>query len=133
MSTHSDGPGLGSRFEIVLPPGAPAADAAPATPRAAMRPLRVLVVDDNENAAALTAAILRQLGHDVQTAHTATAALDVQASWPPDAAILDIGLPDMDGYTLAAAMRRAAIGPLRLTALTGYGRRAGIAAHTPPD
>ena len=96
-------------------------------------PLRVLVVDDNEDAAALTAAILRQLGHDVKTAHTAAAALDVQAAWPPDAAILDIGLPDMDGYALAAAMRRAAVKPLRLTALTGYGRQAGIAAHTPPD
>jgi CheY-like chemotaxis protein len=82
----------------------------------------------------LTAAILRQLGHDVKTAHTAAAALDVQAAWPPDAAILDIGLPDMDGYALAAAMRRAAAGkPLRLTALTGYGRQAGMAAHTPPD
>jgi CheY-like chemotaxis protein len=91
-------------------------------------------VDDNEDAAALTAAILRQLGHDVKTAHTAAAALELQAAWPPDAAILDIGLPDMDGYALAAAMRRATAGkPLRLTALTGYGRQAGVAAHTPPD
>jgi CheY-like chemotaxis protein len=93
----------------------------------------VLVVDDNEDAAALTAAVLRQLGHEVQTAHTATAGLAVQAAWPPDVAILDIGLPDMDGYALAAAMRRAAARPLRLTALTGYGRQAGIAAHSPED
>ncbi|KGF83014.1 histidine kinase [Massilia sp. JS1662] len=133
VSAHSDGPGLGSRFEIVLPLGAPPADAAPAAAHAEVPALRVLVVDDNEDAAALTAAILRQLGHDVQTAHTAAAALALQAAWPPDAAILDIGLPDMDGYTLAAAMRRGAAGPLRLTALTGYGRQAGVAAHTPPD
>lgn len=133
VSAHSDGAGRGSRFEIVLPLGAAAIDTVPATVRAAAQPLRVLVVDDNEDAAALTAAILRQLGHDVRTAHTATAALAVQAAWPPDAAILDIGLPDLDGYTLAAAMRRAAVAPLRLTALTGYGRQAGVAAHTPPD
>jgi CheY-like chemotaxis protein len=133
VSAHSDGPGRGSRFEIVLPLGAPPADAAPAAPQPDTQSLRVLVVDDNEDAAALTAAILRQLGHDVRTAHTAAAALEVQAAWPPDAAILDIGLPDMDGYALAAAMRRAATGPLRLTALTGYGRQAGIAAQVPPD
>ena len=76
---------------------------------------------------------LRELGHDVRTAHTAAAGLDVQAAWPPDAAILDIGLPDMDGYALAAAMRRAARGPLRLAALTGYGRQAGVVAHTRAD
>ena len=133
VSAHSDGAGLGSRFEIVLPLGAPPSDTAPAAVHAESPPLRVLVVDDNEDAAALTAAILLQLGHDVQTAHTATAALAVQAAWPPDAAILDIGLPDMDGYALAAAMRRAAVKPLRLTALTGYGRQSGVAAHTPPD
>jgi len=133
VSAHSDGPGRGSRFEIVLPLGAAAADAAPVTMHAEAAPLRVLVVDDNEDAAALIAAILRQLGHDVKTAHTAAAALAMQAAWPPDAAILDIGLPDMDGYALAAAMRRAAVQPLRLTALTGYGRQAGVAAHTPPD
>jgi signal transduction histidine kinase/ActR/RegA family two-component response regulator len=134
VSAHSDGPGRGSRFEIVLPLGAPPSDLAPtAAVHAEARPLRVLVVDDNEDAAALIAAILRQLGHDVRTAYTAAAALAVQAAWPPDAAILDIGLPDMDGYALAAAMRRAAVRPLRLTALTGYGRQAGVAAHTPPD
>jgi signal transduction histidine kinase/ActR/RegA family two-component response regulator len=133
VSAHSDGPGTGSRFEVRLPPGAPAAAAAPAAVHAQAQPLRVLVVDDNEDAAALTAAVLRHLGHDVKTAHTAMAALDVQAAWPPDAAILDIGLPDLDGYALAAAMRRAAGKPLRLAALTGYGRQAGVAAHSPAD
>jgi signal transduction histidine kinase/ActR/RegA family two-component response regulator len=133
VGAYSDGPGRGTRFEIRLPLGAPAPAAAPDTIAADTQPLRVLVVDDNEDAAALTAAVLRQLGHEVQTAHTATAGLAVQAAWPPDVAILDIGLPDMDGYALAAAMRRAAARPLRLTALTGYGRQAGIAAHSPED
>jgi len=132
-SAHSDGPGMGSRFEIRLPLGTPAVTAAPDVVHAPAQPLRVLVVDDNEDAAALTAAVLRHLGHDVKTAHTAMAALDVQAAWPPDAAILDIGLPDLDGYALAAAMRRAAGKPLRLAALTGYGRQAGVAAHSPAD
>jgi CheY-like chemotaxis protein len=139
VSAHSDGPDLGSRFEIRLPLGAPACATPPAVVHAAapalrvLRVLRVLVVDDNEDAAALTAAVLRELGHDVRTAHTAAAGLDVQAAWPPDAAILDIGLPDMDGYALAAAMRRAAARPLRLAALTGYGRQAGVAAHAQGD
>jgi signal transduction histidine kinase len=139
VSAHSDGPGLGSRFEIRLPLGAPACATPPAVVHAAapalrvLQVLRVLVVDDNEDAAALTAAVLRELGHDVRTAHTAAAGLDVQAAWPPDAAILDIGLPDMDGYALAAAMRRAAARPLRLAALTGYGRQAGVAAHAQGD
>jgi CheY-like chemotaxis protein len=133
VSAHSDGPGLGSRFEIRLPLGAPACATPPAAEHAAAPALRVLVVDDNEDAAALTAAVLRELGHDVRTAHTAAAGLDVQAAWPPDAAILDIGLPDMDGYALAAAMRRAAARPLRLAALTGYGRQSGVAAHAQVD
>ena len=133
VQAHSDGPGRGSRFEVRLPLGAAPAAALPLADHGSTRPLKVLLVDDNEDAAALTAAVLRQFGHDVRTAHTGRAALDLQAAWPPDAAILDIGLPDMDGYALAAAMRRAAHGPLRLTALTGYGRQAGIAAHAPGD
>jgi signal transduction histidine kinase/ActR/RegA family two-component response regulator len=133
VSAHSDGAGRGSRFEIRLPLGTPARAAVPDAVAADTQPLKVLVVDDNEDAAALTAAVLRQLGHHVQTAHTATSALAVQAAWPPDVAILDIGLPDVDGYALAAAMRRAAVKPLRLTALTGYGGQAGVAAHSPDD
>jgi signal transduction histidine kinase/ActR/RegA family two-component response regulator len=133
VHASSDGPGRGSRFDVRVPLGAAPAAAAPLADHGSMQPLKVLLVDDNEDAAALTAAVLRQFGHDVRTAHTAQAALALQAAWPPDAAILDIGLPDMDGYALAAAMRRAARGPLRLTALTGYGRQAGIAAHAPAD
>ena len=133
VRAHSDGPGRGSRFEIRLPLGAPAPAGMTDAVAADTQPLKVLVVDDNEDAAALTAAVLRQLGHDVRTAHTATDALAVQAMWPADVAILDIGLPDMDGYALAAAMRRAADRPLRLTALTGYGRQAGVVAHSPDD
>jgi CheY-like chemotaxis protein len=133
VRAHSDGPGRGSRFEVSLPLGVPAS-AMPATAaHGTAQALRVLVVDDNEDAATLTAAVLRQLGHDVRTAHTGAEALEVQAGWPPAVAILDIGLPDMDGYALAAAMRRAARGPLRLAALTGYGRQAGVVAHTPAD
>ena len=133
VRAHSDGPGHGSRFEVTLPLGAPASSTQPAAAHGTTQALRVLVVDDNEDAATLTAAVLRQLGHEVRTAHTAMAALDVQAEWPPAVAILDIGLPDMDGYALAAAMRRAARGPLRLAALTGYGRQSGVAAHAPAD
>jgi CheY-like chemotaxis protein len=123
VSAHSDGPGLGSRFEILLPLGAPACATPPATVHAAAPALRVLIVDDNEDAAALTAAVLRELGHDVRTAHTGAAGLDVQAAWPPDAAILDIGLPDMDGYELARRLRaQPENAAATLVALTGYGQ-----------
>jgi CheY-like chemotaxis protein len=86
---------------------------------------QVLVVDDNVDAAATTAQILEQFGHTVQVAHTAAAALALCARHRPEVAILDIGLPDMDGYALAAAIRRLG-GALRLVALTGYGQKADV-------
>jgi CheY-like chemotaxis protein len=89
----------------------------------------VLVVDDNEDAAALAAALLGHLGHQVKVAHSATEALAAFAHDRPAVAILDIGLPDMDGYALAKAMREANGGrppKTRLVALTGYGQQADV-------
>jgi CheY-like chemotaxis protein len=84
---------------------------------------RVLVVDDNHDAATSLAALLEELGFAVRTAHDAEEAMLAAASFPPDTAIVDIGLPAMDGYTLATRLRRMRDGaPLLLIALTGYGQ-----------
>ncbi len=129
VTAESDGPGRGSRFTVVLPEGpAPAASAGgPAAPPAptppAARLKRILVVDDNEDAAQAIAVLLQLEGHQVRTAGTARAALALLDEFIPDAGILDIGLPDMDGYELARALRAdPRCARIRLIALTGYGR-----------
>ena len=125
IRAHSDGPGCGSRFVVELPLAqAPAMQVAPAVTHADASG-RVLLVDDNVDAAATTAAILEQLGHEVCVAHSGAEALALAARCKPAVAILDIGLPDMDGYALAGALRRLGLAP-RLVALTGYGQRDDI-------
>ncbi|HEU0035484.1 MAG TPA: ATP-binding protein [Kofleriaceae bacterium] len=97
---------------------------------------RVLVVDDNEDAANLLGEIARQRGHEVTVVHDPSHALAAIASFHPEVAVLDIGLPGMDGYELASRLR-VACPDCRLIALTGYGQRddrekalsAGFAAH----
>ena len=84
---------------------------------------RVLLVDDNRDAAALIGNLLRSAGHDVRIAHDPALALETAVSFKPQVAILDIGLPVMDGYALAGEMR-GVLGdetPI-LIALTGYGQ-----------
>lgn len=122
---HSDGPGTGSRFVVELPLIEAQAPLPAAEPVQAASGRQVLVVDDNVDAAATTAQILEQFGHTVQVAHTAAEALERCARDKPAVAILDIGLPDMDGYALAAAIRRLGNAP-RLVALTGYGQKADV-------
>lgn len=131
VRAHSDGPGQGSRFDVVLPLGAAPARARNAAPAPIQEARRILVVDDNEDAAAGTATLLRHIGHAVQVAHNAAEALASAAAQAPEVGILDIGLPDMDGYALAAALRREHGPALRLVALSGYGQRADVerAAH----
>lgn len=128
VSAHSAGPGMGSRFEVILPLGAPPPEQAGDQPAPSDKRMQLLLVDDNVDAALAGAALLELLGHDVRVAHNAAEALAAVTDKMPQIAILDIGLPDMDGYALAAAIRRLAEGaPLRLVALTGYGQREDIA------
>jgi signal transduction histidine kinase/integral membrane sensor domain MASE1/ActR/RegA family two-component response regulator len=129
VTAHSDGVGRGSEFLVRLPArsGSPAADRAPADAPASVPSggtrRRVLVVDDNGDAAETLAAVLRAWGHDACTARDGPSALEVAARFAPDTFLLDIGLPGMDGYELARRLRaderhRAAL----LVALTGYGQ-----------
>jgi CheY-like chemotaxis protein len=131
VAAASDGPGRGSRFEVMLPvilplAEAPAPGTAPDLPAAGRR-RRVLLVDDSEDAAAVTAALLAAWGHEVRVAHSGEAALAAFEAFTPAVAILDIGLPDMDGYALAGALRARRTPALRLVALTGYGQQADVA------
>jgi len=139
VTCTSAGPGQGSRFTVCLPrlhagaaddPADPAADGPPAPGSPA---LRVLVVDDNTDAAAMLAMVLETYGHEVGVEHGSLAALARARDTRPDVCILDIGLPDIDGYELAGRLRaqpetRDAV----LVAVTGYGhesdRRKALAA-----
>lgn len=141
VTAHSPGKGLGSTFEVVLPLLPVPARAAQATssevsadPGAATR--RILVVDDNRDAAELLAEALAALGHETRVAGGALEALQIASDFRPDVAVLDIGLPVMDGHQLGARLREL-LGEVRLIAGTGYGqeadrqrsRAAGFDAH----
>ncbi|HJT75642.1 MAG TPA: ATP-binding protein, partial [Gemmataceae bacterium] len=144
VEAHSEGPGKGSEFVVYLPVlerrrrtrkgggREPAADRAPGVPR------RVLVVDDNVDAAESVALLLRTRGHEVRTAHDGAAALQAAEAFRPEVVLLDIGLPRMDGYEVARRLRdQVGLHEALLVALTGYGRdedrrraeEAGFDAH----
>jgi PAS domain S-box-containing protein len=109
ITAASDGPGTGSTFTVTLP-------------RAGRRAMRVLVVDDNVDLARTLHAHLAKLGHEPAIAHDAPSALDVAAAFRPDIAVLDIGLPQIDGYQLARKLReQLGADTLRLIAMSSYG------------
>jgi DNA-binding response OmpR family regulator len=83
---------------------------------------RVLVADDNTDAALMLAATLRLAAHDVRTAHDGVTAWQIAQGFRPDVAILDIGMPGMDGYQLALRLREQFGTAIRLLALTGWGQ-----------
>jgi CheY-like chemotaxis protein len=86
-------------------------------------PRRVLIVDDNEDAANSLAMILKLSGHETASVYTAMDALERAVSFRPDVVLLDIGLPGMDGYEVAQKMRELpGLRGIRLVAVTGYGR-----------
>jgi PAS domain S-box-containing protein len=129
VSARSDGIGKGSEFVVRLPLAVQeratvAADQGEAlTVASSDNSRRVLIVDDNDDSAAMLAEALRLRGHQVRVAHDGPAALAVSAAFQPEVAFLDIGLPVMDGYELAARMRQLpGLSGLRLLALTGYGQ-----------
>ncbi len=132
VSAHSDGPGRGSEFIVRLPRAASGVKSDP-TQRPDARPgiggvpakqtRRILIVDDNEDAAEMLSETLRMKGHDTRVAHDAPAALRLAEGFTPDIAFLDIGLPVMDGYELAGRLTELpGLGGIRLVAVTGYGQ-----------
>ncbi len=124
ITAASPGPGQGSVFTARLPmlPAVPTV----VDPAAAHRPLvagrRILVVDDNEDAAALLATILELHGHATLTAHDGPSALAAARAFTPEVAFLDLGLPGMSGHELARELRRRpGLERIALIALTGWG------------
>jgi signal transduction histidine kinase len=149
VSVTSDGVGHGSRFEVRLPlveerAAVAASGAAPRTAAPSSAGCSVLLVDDNPDVLESTAALLRMAGHTVTTLADPQAALalaerlDAAGAAGPQVALLDIGLPGLNGYALAAELRRrAAFRDTDFVAISGYGqpedrarsRAAGFAAH----
>jgi signal transduction histidine kinase len=122
--------GLGAEFVVRLPalldvPPVPIARATPAPGPAVEKPMRILVVDDNVDAADSIALLLTIDGFEAHSVHGAMAALDTVVSFKPDVVLLDIGLPVMDGYEVAQRLRsRIPIEQMRIVALSGYGQQA---------
>jgi NO-binding membrane sensor protein with MHYT domain/CheY-like chemotaxis protein len=137
IAAASDGPGRGATFTLRLPaiaaPRASAAAGAQAAPRAARQ---VVIVEDSADARLSLQMLLESEGHTVHTAIDGPTGLDTILQVQPDVALVDIGLPGLDGYGLAARLRSAGLDTY-LVALTGYGRRedqarardAGFDAH----
>jgi CheY-like chemotaxis protein len=94
---------------------------APKRPRASVQK-RVLIVDDNVDGAASLALLLREMGHEIHVAHDGPAALDAAAKARPDIVLLDIAMPGMSGYEVAARLRQRLGAAVLIVALTGFGR-----------
>jgi signal transduction histidine kinase/CheY-like chemotaxis protein len=128
VHAHSEGQGRGSTFTVRLPASAQDAPEPSAPTVAARWPTseiaqRVLVVDDNRDAALVLSALLAVAGHQVEIAADPSQALSLAEAFRPQIAILDIGLPVMDGYALGRELRaRMDSAPPILIALTGYGQ-----------
>jgi signal transduction histidine kinase/CheY-like chemotaxis protein len=141
VEVRSDGLGKGSEFIVRLPLGvvsqvAPSGDANGAG-LAALPMRRILVVDDNVDAAEALSELLRDFGHDVRAVHDGPSAIEQAAMHRPDIVLLDIGMPGFDGYEVARRMRTELGLTSTLVALTGYGeanhrrlsREAGFDQH----
>ncbi|HYY61924.1 MAG TPA: ATP-binding protein [Burkholderiales bacterium] len=126
VAAASDGNGQGATFTVSLPAiQAPAelprsGATKPATER---KPRRILIVEDNQDARQMLRAVFALQGHDVREAASGAAGLDQAGKFHPEVALLDIGLPDMDGYEVARCLRAGPAGSsMVLVALSGYGR-----------
>jgi len=129
VEAHSAGPGRGAEFVVRLPLSASTGkDREPQKPRdAAALPspgLRILVADDNKDAADSLQRVLSLYGYDVTVAYDGSAALRAGESFSPEIAILDIGMPGATGYEVARAMRERRGNGVTLVALTGWGQEA---------
>jgi signal transduction histidine kinase/CheY-like chemotaxis protein len=125
VRAHSAGLGHGSQFVVRLPlVDAPQADEAPATlPTEAAAPLKILIADDNQDSARTLAILLRHAGHRIELAHDGAQAVAAAAEFQPDVALLDIGMPKLNGFDVCRRIRSEPWGKfMRIAALTGWGQ-----------
>jgi CheY-like chemotaxis protein len=124
IEAHSDGPNLGSTFTVHFPAVAPPGES---TPKAALNhngeTRRVLIVDDNLDTAQGMARLLTRAGHKIELAHDGLEAIEKARQQCPEAVVLDIGLPGMDGFAVARQLRtEAGCAGATIIAVTGYGQ-----------
>jgi signal transduction histidine kinase/ActR/RegA family two-component response regulator len=139
VRAFSAGSGQGTRFTILLPLAVPREEPVPAAAgEGEAIPQRILIVEDMRDAAESLEMLLTLAGHEARIAASGQEALEIAAEHAPDVVICDIGLPDIDGYTLARKLREIpALRATRFVALTGYGQEedvrrahdAGFAVH----
>jgi CheY-like chemotaxis protein len=129
VRAHSEGVGRGAEITFCLPleADAPETQSAPPAPSReaplADRPLRVLVIEDNEDGAEMLRELLELRGHEVQVASCGPTGVEAAHRFLPDVVLCDIGLPGMDGYAVARALRSAPdTTSMKLIAVTGYGQ-----------
>jgi PAS domain S-box-containing protein len=129
IEAHSDGPGAGSEFVIALPLAQ--AEPAPGTaddrrlPRGVSR--RILVADDNTDAVEMMRTLLELDGHQVTAVHDGLAAIRCVMTWRPDVALIDLGMPGIDGFEVARQVRAdPSMDRTVLVALTGYGQEEDV-------
>jgi len=128
IEARSEGAGKGSEFAIRLPLEEHAAEGREQLAQVTHElsngvAHRVLVVDDNVDAASMLAALVRQLGHDVVVVHDGPSALKAAEAYRPEIILLDLGMPDMNGFEVARALRERGIAPTpRIVAVTGWGK-----------
>jgi PAS domain S-box-containing protein len=131
INAASDGVGKGSTFTVRIPLSAAQPEAAEnlatrgtEAPAGTSR-LRVLVADDNRDAAESLAALLRMVGHEVRVAYDGVEAVGVASEYRPDAVVLDIGMPKMNGFDVAKKLRAEAMGnEITIIAVSGWGQDA---------
>jgi CheY-like chemotaxis protein len=140
IEAMSDGPGRGSAFTLRLPIAAPGAEpppVAPSRPAAHALRRRVVVIDDNLDAANAMAMLVAALGGEARVAADGPSGIELVLAWNPDVVLLDIGMPGMSGYETCRRLRQACSAGLSIVALTGWGQdqdkrealQAGFDAH----
>jgi PAS domain S-box-containing protein len=124
IDAHSEGPGRGSAFVIRLPVTDSAA-VGPRALRARLRPIRtrVVIIDDNHDAAETMAMLIQEFGGSARIAHAAVSGLETVKEFQPDVVFLDIGMPGIDGYETCRRIRRERTErPIFVVAVTGWGQ-----------
>ena len=127
VEARSDGEGKGSEFVVRLPHAAKVAQPSEANakdevPASDLAPRRILVIDDNRDAASSLALLLRLWGHSVTVAHDGGEGLELAMEQRPEVIFLDLGLPVLDGYEVCRQARARGLSDARIIAMSGYGQ-----------